>query len=131
MGKIKYWEDIKDYLKKAEEELKYVQWDLKGKLYPAVCFWSQQVAEKSLKALWLFEEKKPIKIHSIKILIRGLENKNPGVKRFQKQALFLDRFYIAARYPNGNLEDFTPDDARQALAVAKEIFNFVRDNIKK
>lgn len=131
MAKIKYREDIQDFLKKAEEELKYIQWDLKGNLYPAVCFWSQQVAEKSLKALWLFYEKRPIKIHSIKTLVEGLEKIVPEIKNFRKKAIILDRFYIATRYPNGDLkESFSLADAQQAYGVAKEILDFVDKELR-
>ncbi|PIS14188.1 hypothetical protein COT65_00105 [Candidatus Shapirobacteria bacterium CG09_land_8_20_14_0_10_47_13] len=124
----KYQKDIEDFLATAENELKYIQWDLKGKLYVAVSFWSQQVAEKSLKALWLFFGKKPIKIHSLERLAKEVEELAPEINQIREKLRFLDKFYIATRYPNGHLleGELKEDDALKAKKCAEEIFDFVR-----
>jgi len=128
----KYQKDIGDFLVKAENELKYIQWDLKGKHYVAVCFWSQQVAEKALKVLWMFYEQKPIKIHSLERLALGIEKKEPEIKKFKGKLRFLDKFYIATRYPNSHLleGELKEEDALQAKKYAQEIFDFVKKRIK-
>jgi len=128
----KYQKDIEDFLKKAEDELKYIQWDLKGRLYVAVCFWSQQVGEKALKALWLLYGQKPIKIHSLEKLALGIEKEEPAIKKFRKKLRFLDRFYIVTRYPNSHLleGELTQDDALKAKEYAQEVLELVKRKIK-
>lgn len=127
----KYQKDIKDFLSRAEDELKYIQWDLKGKLYVAVCFWSQQVVEKALKALWAFYEQKPIKIHSLERLALGIEKKEPMIKKFKEKLRFLDKFYIATRYANSHLlgGELKESDALKAKEYAEEIFDFVKKKL--
>lgn len=100
MKRIKYQKDIEGFIKEAEREIDYIVWDVKGKKWNPACFWSQQAAEKALKALWAFHGQKPIKIHRLETLIKGVADKSPMIKKYIKTAMFLDQFYLETRYPD-------------------------------
>lgn len=99
MKNIKYQKDVKSFLTEANREIEYIRWDVKGKQWNPACFWSQQAAEKALKALWAFHGRKPIKIHRLETLVKGISDQSPNVKINVKEAQFLDQFYLETRYP--------------------------------
>ena len=94
MRRIKYQKDIEGFIKEAEREIDYIVWDIRGKKWNPACFWSQQAAEKALKALWAYHGQKPIKIHRLETLIKGVLGKSPVLNKFIKSAFFLDQFYL-------------------------------------
>lgn len=100
MKNIKYQKDVEGFINEAEREIEYIEWDIKGKKWNPACFWSQQAAEKALKALWAFHGRKPIKIHRLETLIKGVADKSPVIEKYLKTAMFLDQFYIETRYPD-------------------------------
>lgn len=130
MRKPKYKADINDLLSRAESELKYAEWDLKGKHYAPACFWSQQIAEKSLKALWLFykEELYP-KTHKLeKKLLKHLIKEEQELEKLVKSAKILDKFYIPTRYGgiSGEERKHTRKQAEKAISSAEEILTMAK-----
>ena len=77
-------------------------------MYAASCFHSQQAEEKSIKAIWHFEDEDPWG-HSVKKLIDDFPRKDelPDLSELNDSAALLDKYYIPTRYPNG-LPDLTP-----------------------
>ena len=84
---------------------------------------------------FMLREKKPEKIHSLAILIKGDEKR--GISGIQQliplfeQALELDRHYIPTRYPNGvpfgkPFEFYTRKKAEECLECAREIIEACR-----
>ncbi len=98
------------------------------------CFHAHQAAEKAVKALWYLADADPWG-HSIKKLIEDLKSVDSRLHERIASAvssgMFLDRFYIPTRYPNG-LPDLTPDeaftaeDARVCIERARQILEAVR-----
>lgn len=131
MKRIKYQKDIEGFIKEAEREIDYIVWDIKGKKWNPACFWSQQAAEKALKALWAFHGQKPIKIHRLETLIKGVSDKSPILKKFVKQALYLDQFYLETRYPDFSGEEIITSKklGEKALRLAKGIVSAVKKEL--
>ena len=63
-----------------------------------VCFLSQQMAEKYLKAMLIFYDLELMKIHDLIKLISLLENNAPGIKEIDEAAALLNQYYIETRY---------------------------------
>ena len=57
-----------------------------------------------------------------------VEELAPEINQIREKLRFLDKFYIATRYPNGHLleGELKEDDALKAKKCAEEIFDFVR-----
>lgn len=121
----------------AEEDLKVAEIILEEGIYNQVCFHSQQCVEKSLKAILVKNNQKIPRIHSIGDLLGICEEiSKEDFAQFEDIALILDQYYKPTRYPDaiiGSLPDGLPDeeDAREALDMAKEIFKFIQNTLKK
>lgn len=94
-----------------------------------VCFLSQQMAEKYLKAILIFYDLELMKIHDLIKLISLLENNAPGIKEIDEDAALLNQYYIETRYA-GDYAEFSWQDAEAALAAAEKIKKFVLQKIK-
>lgn len=98
-----------------------------------VCFASQQVVEKCLKALLLFYSGDYPKEHSLSKLTSLLEVYCPGIsEKIKSEIVSLDPYYIGTRYPGDiPLESFTWKLSEEAYKSAVEIKNFVLEKINK
>jgi HEPN domain-containing protein len=94
-----------------------------------VCFLSQQMAEKYLKAFLVYHKKWYPKIHPLDVLWELCREINSSFKKIKKEAVFLTTFYVATRYP-GDYPDFTWKDAEKAFKSAQKIKKFVLKRIK-
>lgn len=120
--------EIKKYslwLNQAKNDLQWAKHSLEGGYYSQVCFISQQVGEKSLKALAYFKGADMVKGHSIAIIAREL-NINGDI---EKSARRLDLYYMASRYPDAlpdpiaPVDYFTKTEAEEAIVYAELILN--------
>lgn len=93
-----------------------------------VCFLSQQMAEKHLKALLIFFDLELVKTHDLIKLISLFKNNAPGVKEIDEEAALLNQYYIETRYV-GDYSEFSWKDAEEALAAAERIKEFVLQKI--
>jgi len=93
-----------------------------------VCFLSQQIAEKYLKALLVFHQKPFLKVHDLLDLETRLLETQPDVKTLHQGLVSLNRYYIETRYP-GDYPDFSWQDADEAFKAASNIANFVKQRI--
>ena len=132
MKKLKYEDDINYWLKFARYDLKCAELEFKGKLYTAVCYSCQQIAEKSLKAALLVFEIKVIKSHDLPEILERLIQKDKIFSSLSKNCQFLNGFYISTRYP-GNLGGpegmYDIKDAQKAIRSANQILQFVEKEI--
>ena len=94
-----------------------------------VCFLSQQMAEKYLKAMLIFYDLELMKIHDLIKLISLLENNAPGIKAIGEAATLLNQYYIETRYA-GDYPEFSWKDAEAASAAADKIKEYVLEKIK-
>jgi HEPN domain-containing protein len=119
------------WLREARTELETASWDLKGNRASAACFWSQQAAEKALKAFLYFKGERIVLEHSVARLAQMCEAKETGFAEFLEGAKILDRYYVPTRYPNSlpgsaiPAESYSAEEAKRALHTGKEIVDFV------
>jgi HEPN domain-containing protein len=113
-----------DWLRQAEEDLNWGKDSLKGQYFPQVCFISQQVAEKALKALAFFRQYGAVQSHSIVKIAKALEVNGEILDAGKK----LDQYYISARYPDAmpdgiSSEFISKDQAEEAIHLAEMILD--------
>lgn len=93
-----------------------------------VCFLSQQMAEKCLKALLAYHQKPFPKIHDLLDLETRLLDAEPEIKTLHEDLVTLNRYYIETRYP-GDYPEFSWQDADDAFMAASNIANFIKQRI--
>jgi HEPN domain-containing protein len=100
------------------------------------CFYSQQAAEKAIKAVFYNADQEPWG-HSIYKLIQQLDENGLSIESLRaciEKAKRLDQYYIPTRYPNGlpgttPAESYSRDDAEFGIKAADEIITIVRVRI--
>jgi len=117
-----------DWLAQAKRDLESAKSQKREKFYEWACFISQQAAEKAIKAV-LQKMGSEAWGHVTIRLLEALEDQLEKKSELKADALFLDKFYIPARYPNGWGEgtpaDFiTEEDAEHAIDCAEKIIRF-------
>ena len=115
------------WLKKAEEDLVVAEDEL-GKIPWVSAFHSQQAAEKALKALITALGKQPPKTHSIEHLLLLIEESGIDISDV-REATSLSDYAVEARYPG--LEEPTPEDAKEALRIARETLEWVQRKLRE
>lgn len=115
------------WLKAAKHDLEWAEGSLKLKEYAGVCFLSQQIVEKSLKAFLYLKNEELRKIHDLDNLLNLAIKYDKRFEKFVLATSTLSSYYLSTRYPDiGDVELFDKKElAEQALVWAKEIFNFV------
>lgn len=115
-----------EWLKKAEEDehsAEALVLDKKGSP-STVCFLSQQMVEKLLKALLIFHQKRFAKIHDLLKLEDLLLEVEPGIRKYERELDLLSTYYVETRYP-GDYSEFTWKEAKEAFDAAVIIKKFV------
>ncbi|MBU3965706.1 HEPN domain-containing protein [Patescibacteria group bacterium] len=119
------------WLKKAREDELSIKAILKeGGAPSTACFLSQQMAEKYLKGLLVFYNKKFHKIHDLIELETLLSDLAPDIQNFHRELTILNRYYIETRYP-GDYPEFTWSEAQKVFKSAEKIKKFVLEKIEK
>jgi HEPN domain-containing protein len=97
------------------------------------CFEARESAEKTLKAFIEAAGKDAPELHSLPALLRDCItiDKNFGI--FRDKCQTLNRHQSEARYPDEAVADyqFTVEMATEAVAITRELFDFVRDKIER
>lgn len=131
MLKDKFILQAEEWLKKAEEDEFVAKTILEEEGFPSpICFHSQQLAEKILKALLISIKIKFPKSHDLVALAALIETKIPEIKNYQEEIKTLNQYYVETRYP-GDYPEFTAEEAKEALGAATKIKDFVLEKIKK
>ena len=118
-------ESWNEWLDKAhEDELAAADLFKKSHLYAPACFHYQQMAEKYLKALLIYQGNSFAKVHDLISLADSLLKNFPEIKKFDSELKLLNRYYIETRYP-GSESEFTLRDAQKADLAAAKIKTFV------
>ena len=94
--------------------------------YDAVCYHSQQAAEKMMKAVLIRAGKSPSKVHDLMILGKDLNKIGIPVHIPHKDLIFLSRSAVLFRYP-GESADIS--DAENAIRIAPSVVSLIRDNL--
>lgn len=117
--------NYKEWIKRAKDDKLSIQAILKENgPTNTVCFLSQQMAEKYLKALMVFHHKKFPKVHDLLKLESLVEKINPDIRELDNEIDILNRYYIKTRYP-GDYPEFNEDNAKEAFNSALKIEEFV------
>lgn len=104
-------------------------------LWNQVCFHSHQAVEKSLKALFAYEDYLPPRTHRLTNLSKSLEDAYPSLEESAGDLLVLENYYIPSRYPDatpGSLPQGLPgsEDAKRVLAAAQKVSEFVEQTVR-
>jgi HEPN domain-containing protein len=116
----KYRKEAMRWLDQAKEDLDSARILLENQKYYMVCFLSQQIAEKALKAVIYYNGEDLVIGHSVKKLTDWAGKFEVQFRNLGKKISLLDSYYIPTRYPNG-LPDGIPADVFNESS-AKEAF---------
>ena len=134
MSGSKLRQEAERWYKQSEDDLEAASGLLSISKYAQSCFYAQQAAEKSLKAVGFLLDTDPWG-HSCTKLIQNL----PAAERklfseIEDNAKSLDKLYIPTRYPDA-LADITPSEAFTkkeallAIELAQEILSCAEERI--
>jgi len=124
--------EVHSWLLKAQQDLDAAAWLLESPqaLYGAVGFHCQQAAEKALKAYLTWQEQPFEKTHSLVALVGMCRKFDTSFDALREAATALSPFAVATRYP-GDLVDITFQEAKDALAQAGQIFDFIMSRLPR
>lgn len=134
MSGKKLLQNAERWYRQAVDDLEAARALLAAKKYAQTCFYSQQSAEKAIKAVWYFLDLDPWG-HSCGRLLQQLpEDEQVMFEDITETALSLDKLYIPTRYPDALAEltpseAFTSKEAQVAIASAQEILASVKSRI--
>lgn len=126
---------FKDWLMQAESDLKHARGSITIEDYNWACFAAQQASEKALKALYDFLGGEGWG-HTITKLLKELPADKVKINQeLLKKAVYLDKFYIPTRYPNGfesgaSCDYYMDKEAEEAVKYAEDILSFVNAQIR-
>ena len=118
------------WLRQARADRRGAQLLFEGESYHLVCFISQQVAEKALKAFLYAQGEELVIGHSVEVICRWAAAIDADFEALRQEVAPLDAYYIPTRYPNG-LPDGIPADiytrsvAEETLRLADLVLKFV------
>jgi HEPN domain-containing protein len=122
--------EAKSWLAKAAGDLAAGAHDLRAEppLVEDVVFHAQQAVEKALKGFLTWHGRVFRKTYNLVELGGAVSVIAPPLEGLLRQAAPLTEYAWKFRYP-GHAESPSPDEARQALAVAEKVFQRVRAEI--
>lgn len=125
-----YKQQAERWLKQARDDLETAQALLKLNKFSAACFYAEQSAQKSIKGFLISHKKIRVAIHSITELLKESSQINNKFKILIDDGKKLDKHYLTTRYPDAlpestlaPFEAYTKSEAKEALVIAKKIFN--------
>jgi len=122
------------WLARAENDLAFAGIGFREKYFSQVCFLSQQVVEKCLKAFLLAKGRSYPRQHKVVELATLCAEIQEELEPLKIELKLLDEFYLPTRYPDaipGGLGAGLPstEDAQRALRAATAILGIVRARI--
>lgn len=121
-------EFILDWMKKAEHDLKSAKIILSSgeEIYDSVCFHSQQLAEKALKALFTARNIEFPKTHNLLLLSNLLLDAD--VLKLNEDLESLTKYAVESRYPGDYVEP-GHEEALKTLDTATEVYDLVKQKL--
>ena len=93
-----------------------------------ICFHCQQAAEKALKGFLCCRDVAFQWSHDIEYLLKLSLQQDQSFERFLDSASILSDYAVEFRYPTDE-PDPTIQEARQALTIAREVFDFILERL--
>jgi len=120
-----------NWMKQAEMDLETAKGLIGLEKYFAVAFFSQQAAEKALKALALEKLREPMKSHNLLELAKKMKVPH----EIMKCLIELTPDFVITRYPDAAnalpYELYDLQKANQRVAYAEKVLKWVKTRIKK
>ncbi|NCP16802.1 HEPN domain-containing protein [bacterium] len=121
---------LSEWIEKAEGDYATAQRELRARKYvnyDAVCFHTQQMAEKYLKA-FLFKNNVDFpKIHNLRELLELSLPLDASLDLHRDLLIQLDRYAVRYRYPGASAER---EEAKEAVRVAAQIRAVMRQKLE-
>ena len=122
-------EKAKEWLKKAETDLKVANILIKEGIYDYSLFHSQQAVEKYLKAFLTYHNKPFGKTHNIPLLVNLCKEIDKTFEDLLKLDLsILFPLGVTVRYPTGR--EITEEEAREAVDIAEKVREFILKKLR-
>lgn len=124
------------WLEQADEDLITANYLMEKERYYMVCFLSQQIAEKSLKAYLYFKGEELVIGHSVQELCEWAERLDGDFGEIKERIAILDSYYVPTRYPNSlpssiPAKVFRRVPAEESLKLAKEVNELVKNKMRR
>lgn len=116
--------DTKKWVSISQRDLDVAEYNLKGEKFEAAAFYSQQSAEKSLKAVYIKKFDALIKVHDLVLLARKVEASEELISLCKT----LTSYYVETRYP-GLSDDVLESEAAEAVNIAKKVLSWSKQNL--
>jgi HEPN domain-containing protein len=113
------------WLAAARDDLESARYLASGGRHAPACFFSQQAAEKVVKAVHYGQGARSVIGYNVRALVEKLSPRDSRFDALIDAARELDLFYVPTRYPNG-LDSGTPAEAFSATQSARAIDLAVR-----
>ena len=113
------------WMQKAEQELDTAKYNLDGSQFSASLFFSQQAAEKALKALYIKINKELLKTHDLALLAKKLR----APKDIEQLCKSLSPAYQSTRYPDIVQKEDRGEEAKELIKSAEEIVVWVKKKL--
>lgn len=131
MVKARSIELVTNWLNAAGHDLDWAKGSLGLKKFAGVCFLSQQIVEKSLKAFLYSKNEELRKIHDLDALLSLAIKLDKSFLKFKEATATLSTYYLKTRYPD--IDDISIFDkenlADEALNWAEKIFVLSKKNL--
>ena len=124
-------EIIKDWVKKADEDLEFAAVNLnEGRtFYPQICFHFHQAAEKYLKAFIIAHDLEFRRIHDLPVLLGICSAEDSTLEELRDACEYLNAFYVETRYPVYWPTSFSREEATRAFEAADQISTVIKKKI--
>ena len=118
------------WLQQAENDLLFAELGLRNQFHAQVCFQSQQICEKAVKAIRYCNGERFVYGHSLVEPTSPLEE----LAELRDDFAILDQCYIPTRYPNGlpggvPYETYTSKQAAEAVRIARRVVGLAHRRI--
>lgn len=124
--------DVREWLKRAGDDLRWAIHSFGGGFLPQACFACQQAAEKALKAYLLVLDLPLRRTHSLTALVEEIRAVDPDAGVFRDSATVLDVYYAPTRYADVPAElDYTAQRVEDAIERAQALVEWLQVRIEE
>jgi HEPN domain-containing protein len=118
--------DTAPWISKAKQDLRAAEFELTAKppLAADIVFHCQQAAEKAMKGYLTWHDRPFRKTHDLVEIGQQVADLEPELEPLLRRAAALTEYAWKFRYP-GDPEEPTQEEADEALAIAREVFDAI------